>query len=134
MRPTTRLIAMVSVIVINAALFAGTVLASNTRTHSGWWHGLGDGQDNDNYLHPFNDNSNNQQRYNSLALFRDADNNGSAAFIANRLDRYTEHTHIDYSPGSIKDCAHFSNHEGAGMSVNRHTHHSDCLSYFRSHP
>ena len=36
------------------AMFDGSALAHNTHTVNNWYHGLGDGKDNDDYLHPFN--------------------------------------------------------------------------------
>ncbi len=133
MRLTARLMMIVTAVVLCVALFAGVALARNTDTHNEWWNGLGDGHDNDNYVHPFNDNRNNHNHNSYVGLWHRSCSTGNYTF-KNSKEVVSQHNHFNWYPDRVNDRGLYTINEAqpggadghAKMSAHFHLHHDPC--------
>lgn len=105
-----------------ASVFAGIALANNVHTVGEWYHGLGDGANNNYYVHPFNENTLGHAHCNTLELY------SGAGKVYGTLACNTTHHHTDWDTGLALECGYFSRHEAAVHVLNLHTHrhHDPC--------
>jgi|GEM_PF-4795342 len=109
-------------ILFAALLFAGVGLAINVHTVGEWYHGLGDGSNNNDYVHPFNDNTNNHTHCSTVEIFR----------YSTRLYGIvscTSHVHFNWDTSPYVESVYKSRHEATGthpLNRHMHCHHSGC--------
>ena len=125
MKKTTVLLAAIVVL----AGLAGVANANNTDQHGiEWFTGLSDGQDNDYWVHPMNDNVQSHSHRNEVLLAHrtpccdvlDWSNICTCAY---------NHFTYDTAADGRNECKYFSIHEatdGHTMSRHSHYHHSFC--------
>jgi hypothetical protein len=116
---------MLSAVVVGVALFAGVALANNTHTVGAWYHGLGDGKDNDYYVHPFNDQVNGVKRNSVVGLVHKI---GNTHYVDHRKQVYSSHNHFNWET-SYRECRYYSFHESNSnnfMNFHKHYHHNWC--------
>lgn len=104
---------------------SGLALAQNTHTVGEWYHGLGDGTDNDKYLHPFNHNTNGHAHSNFLSLARKR-LDGSFANLF-RQTCTCKHNHRNWDTNPYNECLFVSNHESQSnhpLNLHVHYHHN----------
>lgn len=101
-------------------------LASNSHTVGEWYHGLGDGSDNDNYLHPFNHNNNGHSHSNKLGLQHNTNCCGVLDFSQTMT---ASHHHRDWDATGVGECRYTSIHESQSyhsLNYHKHKHHNFC--------
>ena len=112
-------------------LLAGVAFASNTHSIGHIYHGLGDGQDGDNYLHPFTDVSDNHNVSSLYVnLFRDA----SVIHLFGDSCSSCSHIHRNWDATGHPDRCYYSSHDTGGsgdhfLNYHNHYHHDgfiDC--------
>jgi hypothetical protein len=123
---------LVLAIVLATVVVPGIALASNTHHAAEWWNGLGDGTDNDHYVHPFNDSDPYQHAHdpNTVSLWR-----GNVDERRAKNSCSCQHSHISWDTGgSTGDCAFYSKHyvgatssshnENTKLNGHAHYHHN----------
>lgn len=120
-------IAVVVICVVAFALGvgAGVAVAAHTHTIGHIYHGLGDGGNNNYYVHPFSDVTDNHAVNNLYyQLWREGTYMSSGICDCGHV-----HTNWDTSP--YAECRYRSNHsaDGSGnhfLNFHRHNHHNWC--------
>ena len=56
-RKTLKVVSALLFVALLAGIFTAVALAGHTHTTGEWYHGLGDGDNNNSYVHPFVDNT-----------------------------------------------------------------------------
>lgn len=112
-------------VAISFGTLGGAALAHNTHTVNNWYHGLGDGKDNDDYLHPFNHHNHGHNALTRIYFYR-----------SSTLVRFVEcqscsHLHVaGYDTSPTRECVYESAHEvyrsTDTLNFNFHRHHSPC--------
>jgi len=110
--------------VFTFAVLATSAWAGHVHTVGEWYHGLGDGANNNAYVHPFNDNTANHDHCNEVRLYR------SGAGERWRFRQCWRHTHAYWDTSPYAECRYFSSHESTSvqhpLNLNYHFHHNDC--------
>ena len=106
-----------------SSIFAGVALANNVHTVGEWYHGLGDGSNSNNYVHPFNENTAGHVHCNTIELF------SSGTKKLGTLSCSTTHHHADWDTSPNNECSYWSRHEATGthpLNLHSHVHDSYC--------
>ncbi len=91
----------------------GTAYAAyvNTHTVGNWYHGLGDGTDNDSYVHPFMDNTANSAISNAFFLQRDNNSLYGNSCVCS-------HNHVNWDTSPYNECRYSTVVSGNGSGSN----------------
>lgn len=117
---TTMLLRGVVAGVVAALTFATAALATNTHTVLGVYHGLGDGANNNYYVHNFVDDGTTTYKYTSVSSHYD-DN-----FYGNDYG-YVPHVHNSVDPTPYNECNFYANTYAEGkIDGHNHNHHYWC--------
>lgn len=100
-------------------------LANNTHTTGEWYHGLGDGGNDNYYVHPFNESVLGHVHSNKIGYgVTIIGDNPKASKILSVV-----HNHYDVGTGDLPECAFYSDHlASVGRSEHKHRHHSGVCS------
>lgn len=99
---------------------AGVAVASNTHTVGEWYHGLGDGTDNDSYVHPFN-HSNHGHAHSNWIEIRHLYSGALASKSC-----VCSHLHYNWDTGISRECLYSSQHRANDLNQHLHRHHYYC--------
>jgi hypothetical protein len=117
----------VTVLVLTALLVlavGGIAWAGHIHTVGEWYHGIGDGADSDQHVHPFNDNTNDHLHSNHVSLYRD-----TAGVLVWERDCVCTHNHTEYDTAPYAECRYKTYHRSSGshsLNGNTHLHHNWC--------
>jgi hypothetical protein len=117
---------LIGIVAVSAAL------AANTHTVNEWYHGIGDGNNANYYIHPFNDSTYSHQHTGNEVI---AWNDTTGARYGPQ-SCYCYHSHIDIDTNPWEECRFSSSHsvEGTsgshslntGLNYHKHYHHDYC--------
>ncbi len=104
-------------------------MAKNTHTVGEWWHGLGDGANNNDYVYPFNNNDKGHKHENTVRLgyVKDGDN---VLTIVKTRKRSSAKNGFTWDTAPVNECRFASIHWSVGkhaLNKNGHPHHNFCV-------
>lgn len=128
-----KIVVVVGVLLIVFA-FAGMAAANNTLfSPSGEWHrGMGDAQDGDGYIHPFNHNLFDHKHETYLQYGRVVNNGNAITVIRSRWSKAVHNHWRGCCATRFRECEYYTahiingNHEPSGGTVYHH-HHTPCF-------
>lgn len=102
-------------------LVTGLAIAANVHTVNNWEHGLGDGANNNSYVHPYNNMNLGRSDCSSLRL-----NGGSGLGWLWGQISCSSHNHVSWDTNPYSEGTFYSEHQMSGAyPVNLHIHYHD---------
>lgn len=140
MRRRRNITSVITGVIFLASLTAGVAWATDqTHTINEWYHGLGDGGNDNYYVHPFNESTaSHAHPTNYVRLWKECDSGvwcspGGVAQI-NSCD--CQHSHLSYDTNPYRECKFWSTHSvgsrssghsgNAPLNQHYHPHHNEC--------
>jgi hypothetical protein len=118
-----RKIITVLTVVLSAGVLAAVAWAANTHTVGDWYHGMGDGANDNYFVHPFAESSS--------SAFKDAyvelNNSGTVWQSKTCPADDFQHCHFDRDTSPVRECTfHVHIRGGSNLALHRHDHHNFC--------
>lgn len=114
---------VVAVTVVTLLALATPAVALNTHTvPPHWYMGLGDGKNDNFYVHPFVDDQAGQSHYLYVDIHR------GATFLAGK-DCVCQHIHYFWDTSPYKECRYWTHVDSGGdhgFNTHSHDHHNPC--------
>ena len=122
MTSRTRMALAAATIAVAAALTA-VAWAVNSHTVGEWYHGMGDGQNDNYYVHPFAESSHSHAHTAYVEL-----NNSGTVWQSKSCDAVGfQHCHFDRDTSPVRECTfHVHIRGGSDLALHRHNHHNFC--------
>jgi hypothetical protein len=124
MRRRRILVGLISGVILFVAIGVGVAVANHTHTIGHIYHGLGDGSNNNYYVHPFSDVTDNHA-VNNLFYGLGKCVSGTCTFLV-QGSCDCGHVHRNWDTGTLKECHYYSSNAASGTGVhflNIHVHH-----------
>lgn len=121
-----------SLFVLSSLVPFGVAWANNVHRVYPWLHGVGDGADNDHYVHSFNHNVNERRKDGLRVSVNYAQGDYYAINVANKRcsDCYHLHKSVDTDainqPYGVRECKFYSYHRMPNIDWHAHSHHNYC--------
>lgn len=113
----------VLVVILTAGVFAAVAWAVNTHTVADWYHGMGDGANNNYFVHPFAESSSSTAK----DAYVELNNSGTIWQSKTCAAASFQHCHFDRDTSPVAECTfHVHIRGGSNLALHRHNHHNFC--------
>lgn len=120
---------MVLALAVLAVTVPITALAYNTHNVDHWYHGLGDGKNNDDYIHVFNDLTDSHKRKSRIIIKHYTDYSLVTDF--RKTCDWANHCHRSWDTSPRPECRyetrHYSPSSDHPLNAHDHRHHNFCV-------